>query len=252
MPETRTCGARFMKHTRYVYSQASDQQKAIPQPPLQKTYDSGAQRISLPSPDTLELQTADLRALVEQRKSVRSYSSTPITLQELSFLLWATQGVKQVYQNRATMRTVPSAGARHAFETYLCINNVQSLPQGLYRYLALEHELLVVSQDDTVTDRVFGGCWEQAMVHGCAAVFIWTAVPYRMGWRYGERGYRYLHLDAGHVCQNLYLASEAIGCGVCAIAAYVDEIMNDVLGIDGKEEFTIYIATAGKKQSKNK
>ena len=82
---------------------------------------------------------------------------------------------------------------------------------------------------------------------GSGVVFLWTAVPYRMTWRYGERGYRDLHLDAGHVCQNLYLAAEAVGCGVCAIAAFDDDVMNDLLGIDGNDQFLIYLATAGKK-----
>jgi SagB-type dehydrogenase family enzyme len=68
-----------------------------------------------------------------------------------------------------------------------------------------------------------------------------------MKWRYGERGYRYMHLDAGHVCQNLYLSAESIDCGVCAIAAFQDEEINSVLGIDGEEEFVIYVATVGKK-----
>ena len=80
----------------------------------------------------------------------------------------------------------------------------------------------------------------------CGVVFLWVAVPYRMTWRYSERGYRELHKDAGHVCQNLYLAAQAVGCGVCAIAAYDDDVMHDILGIDGVDQFLIYLATVGK------
>jgi SagB-type dehydrogenase family enzyme len=68
-----------------------------------------------------------------------------------------------------------------------------------------------------------------------------------MTWRYSQRGYRYLHLDAGHVCQNLYLSAESVGCGVCAIAAFLDEEINPAMGIDGENEFVIYVATVGKK-----
>ena len=81
----------------------------------------------------------------------------------------------------------------------------------------------------------------------CAATFIFTAVSYRTYWRYGERGYRYMHLDAGHVSQNLYLAAEAIGGGACAIGAFYDEELNGVLGLDGEEQFAIYVTTTGKK-----
>ena len=81
-----------------------------------------------------------------------------------------------------------------------------------------------------------------------AATFLWVADKKRMEWRYGDRGARYLHLDAGHVCQNLYLSAEAIESGVCAIAAFDDDEINRVVGVDGKEQFVIYVATVGKKQ----
>ena len=68
-----------------------------------------------------------------------------------------------------------------------------------------------------------------------------------MSWRYGQRGYRYLHLDAGHACQNLYLAAEAIGCGACAIAAFSDEAVDELLGLDGQSRFTIYLAAVGRR-----
>ena len=168
-------------------------------------------------------------------------------MSELSYLLWCTQGVKDIIPGTATLRTVPSAGARHAFETFLLSNNVTGLSPGLYRYAACEHKLSFLNADHHVTDVIVQGCLGQEMVKTCAATFIWTAVAYRMTWRYGERGYRYLHLDAGHVCQNLYLAAEAIDCGVCAIGAFDDDLINSALGLDGEEHFAIYIVTAGKK-----
>jgi len=142
---------------------------------------------------------------------------------------------------------VPSAGARHALETYLLVNNVEGLEKGLYHFLPIGHKLEKVDTDAHIAGRIMAACLQQSFVETSAVTFIWSAVPYRMKWRYGERGYRYMHIDAGHVCQNLYLSAEAIGCGVCAIAAFQDEELNSALGIDGEEEFAIYVATVGKK-----
>jgi SagB-type dehydrogenase family enzyme len=170
----------------------------------------------------------------------------PLSCEELSFLLWCTQGVRYVQGSVATFRTVPSAGARHAFETYLLVNDVEDLTPGLYRYLALSHQIQQISIDPTLHIDVAHACLDQDFIMRCGVVFLWTAVPYRMTWRYGERGYRDLHLDAGHVCQNLYLAAEAVGCGVCAIAAFDDDAMASILGTDGISQFLIYLATVGK------
>jgi SagB-type dehydrogenase family enzyme len=147
----------------------------------------------------------------------------------------------------ATFRNVPSAGARHALECYLLVNRVEGLQPGLYRFLALEHALVAVDLGPGIADAVARACLDQQMVVRCAVTFIWVAVAERMTWRYGQRGYRYMHLDAGHVCQNLYLAAESIGGGVCAIAAFSDEDMSPLLGLDGEEQFVIYLATLGKR-----
>jgi len=236
-----------MERTKYRYIGKSDQQKGLPRPPLELPPDPQVPGIDLPRPETLSIPPLGLRTAIERRRSVRSYLHEPITLEELSFLLWCTQGVQQVHGDQATFRTVPSAGARHAFETFLLLNDVEGLAPGLYRYLALTHRLQQVDPDATVAHRITNACFDQQFILRSGAVFIWTAVPYRMTWRYGERGYRDLHLDAGHVCQNLYLAAEAVGCGVCAIAAFDDDAMNGILGINGSDQFVIYLATVGKK-----
>ena len=188
----------------------------------------------------------ELRTAIEQRHSVRHYIDTPLLLHELAYLLWCTQGVRKAVHGAATMRNVPSAGARHAFETYVLANNVEDLPPGLYRYLALDHVLLQHETASSVSERVVEACLGQRFAATSAATFIWVAVPYRMTWRYGERGYRYLYLDAGHVAQNLYLSAASVNCGVCAIAAFSDDDMNQLLGLDGESQFAIYVATVGK------
>jgi SagB-type dehydrogenase family enzyme len=247
-PPHAGAGQEFLEQTKYRYLGRSDQEKGMPQPPLELPADPDLPVFALPDPTSLVIPQIDLRLAIESRHSVRSYVKEPLSRDELSFLLWCTQGVKSVHGVQATFRTVPSAGARHAFETYLLVNDVDGLEPGLYRYLALTHRLCLVKTDPTLHIDIAHACLNQEFVMRSGVVFLWTAVPYRMTWRYGERGYRDLHLDAGHVCQNLYLVAEAVGCGVCAIAAFDDDAMAEILGIDGKEQFLIYLATVGKRE----
>ena len=243
----RGIGKEFMEKTRYKYLDESDQMKGLPQPPLELGAEDDQRVIPLPAPKDIELGHVDLREVVENRRSVRTYSEQPLTLEEFSWLLWSCQGVKEVIARPVTLRTVPSAGARHPFETYLLVNRVEGLEPGLYRFLAIDHKLAVINLEEGLADRVAEACYRQSFVKTCAVAFIFTVVAYRTYWRYGERGYRYMHLDAGHACQNLYLATEAIGCGACAIGAFFDEEINRVLGLDGQEQFVIYVATIGKR-----
>ena len=240
-------GSEFMKKTRFQYVEYMDQMKGISQPSLELPYTGKKTVIDLPTPEFCTVNACTIKEAITNRRSIRSYSDTPLSISELSFLLWCTQGVKKIIPGTATFRTVPSAGARHAFETYLLVNNVSGLTCGLYRFLACTHKLAVFDLDDGIADSISDSCLGQEMVREGAVTFIWTAVPYRMTWRYGERGYRYLLMDSGHVCQNLYLAAEAIDCGVCAIGAFDDDQINHVLALDVEEQFVIYIAALGKK-----
>ncbi len=241
-------GRAFMEKTKYKYLNRSDQVKGLPQPPLSlpPVEDKNVHR--LPDPGEAPRRAVDLWDAINNRVSVRAYSEEQLSLEELSYLLWCTQGVKEATARTATLRTVPSAGARHCFETYVLVNRVEGLKRGLYRFLATEHSLQEVDTDPGTAERVTRACFNQRFVMQSAATFIWTAVAYRMMWRYGERGYRYMHLDAGHACQNLYLAAEAIGCGVCAIAAFHDDALNEALLIDGVEQFAVYVGVLGKRR----
>lgn len=240
-------GKTFMERTKYHHMGPSDQMQGRPQPPLELAYDRSKPLIDLPDPQTIDLGHTSLREAIDNRRSVRQYAPKPLTMEELSYLLWCTQGVKGLIERRATLRTVPSAGARHALETYLLANQVEGLNPGIYRFLAIDHQLVPIDTDPGIADPIVAACLGQSFVKTDAVTFFWTAVAYRMKWRYGERGYRYLHIDAGHVCQNLYLSAEAIDCGVCAIAAFNDDQLNHLLGLDGEEQFVIYLATVGKK-----
>jgi len=240
-------GKEFMEKTKYKYLSESLQRQGVPIPPLELPYDPTAELISLPDSETLPAYPMDLRNAIDQRCTLRRYQDTPLTQEELSFLLWTTQGVKSVTNRPVTFRTVPSAGARHAFETYLVINKVDGIKPGLYRYISLEHALLPVEVNESVAERIAEACLQQNQITNSAVSFIWVVVTERMYWRYGERGYRYLHLDAGHVCQNLYLAAEAIKSGVCAIAAFDDDALNHELNLDGEKLWAIYVGALGKR-----
>jgi SagB-type dehydrogenase family enzyme len=241
-------GRQFMLETQYSFMPPSAQSQGEPQPPLELPYDSSQRTIELPPPDALALKPVDLREIIGQRRTVRNYAAEPLSIAELSHLLWCTQGVQDVRGSYATVRTVPSAGARHAFETYLLVNAVDDVEHGVYRYLASAHQLIRLPLGEELTRRITQGCLNQEQVARSAVTFMWVAVVERMHWRYGERGYRYMLLDAGHVCQNLYLAAQVIGCGVCAIAAYDDVALNRELELDGEEMFVIYVASLGKKR----
>jgi SagB-type dehydrogenase family enzyme len=202
----------------------------------------------VPPADLHGLYDITLEAAISNRESRRRYTEESLSLTELSFLLWATQGIRQRIDAGHALRTVPSAGARHAFETYLAVSNVRDLGRGVFRYLPTTHRLLEERPDGEAVQKATDAAFGQAWMARAALVFIWTAVPYRMEWRYGPAAHRVILPDAGHVCQNLYLACEAIGAGTCAVGAYDQEQMDQLLGIDGIDEFTIYTAAVGKRR----
>jgi len=241
-------GQEFMEKTKYNYLDVSDQNKGLPQPPLVLPKSDEGKVIELPEPKKVKTNQITIDEAINRRCSVRAYSNEPLTLNELSYILWSTQGVKEITNRPITLRTVPSAGARHCFESYLLINNVEGLTKGLYRFLAVEHKLQLINKDRDISEKITQACLNQRFILNSAVTLILTVVRYRMMWRYTERGYRYMHLDAGHVMQNLYLCAEAINSGVCAIAAFDDDKLNNALGLDGVEQFVIYVGVIGKKK----
>lgn len=238
----------FMK-SKFAEDFESDQERKLPQPPLVKGYDDKDIIIQLPKPNDKFLKERDYDNLIKNRKSNRKYDNKIMRIEELSYLLWSTQGVfKDRGNEKATFRPVPSGGARHPMETYLAINNVEGLRKGIYRYLPLNHEILFVYEDEGIKEKLNRGTLGQKFVMNAGVVFIWTCIPYRGEWRYADRAHKVMLLDAGHICQNLYLTSEGMKLGACAIAAYDQEYMDDLLKIDGEDEYTIYMASVGYKK----
>jgi SagB-type dehydrogenase family enzyme len=171
-----------------------------------------------------------------------------LTQEEVSLLLWAVQGVRRVGGKApVSYRSVPASGGIHPFETYLVINRVENISEGLYRYLPLEHRLLAVKQTGAKWLAQLGhACRGQEFVPKGAVVFVWTAIPYRTEWRYANEAHKAIAQASGHVGQNLYLACEAIGAGCCAISAYAQSTMDSLIDADGEHEFTVYVAPVGK------
>ncbi len=227
---------------------STGQSRHLPAPPLQKPCPPDAVRIDLPdgAVELSRLCNMSVAEAILRRESVRRYTAAALTLEELAALLWATQGVRKVLNPATALRTVPSAGARHAFETYLVINRVEGLPAGLYRYMPFDCQLVRLNVDARISSKAALACLGQEFVEDAAVTFFWTVIPARMEWRYDMAAHKVIAVDAGHVCQNLYLASTALGAGTCAIAAYSQSACDRLLGVDGNEEFTVYIGAVGK------
>jgi len=225
----------------------TDQSRGIDSPLLEKPFPEKSRRIDLlPKNKWRNISPVDLVSAIGNRRSRRKFRSQPLSLDELSFLLWATQGIRRKVDNGTAFRTVPSAGCRHAVETYLCVLNVSGLAPGIYRYLPVEEQLLFERHEEDLQEKIVDAALGQAFFGKAPVNFIWSAIPYRMEWRYDIAAHKVIAIDAGHVCQNLYLACEAIGAGTCAVAAYNQDLMDRLLGVDGVEEFAVYMAPVGK------
>ena len=207
-------------------------------PPVYKEYPD-AQRIPLPSPDIEN--GPGFWEVLSKRRSKREYNVQPISQNELSQMLWATQGISARVSGSA-LRTAPSAGALYPIETYLFINRVVGIEPGLYHYSIETHELELLKEGDMVK-AVRAGALDQQIAENAAVVFIWSAVFQRSKWKYLQRAYRYVFLDAGHIAQNLALAAEALELGSCQIGALYDDELNNLLGLDGVEESVIYMSS---------
>ena len=240
-------GRKFMKSfsTSPYEDFVSDQQLRLPQPPLVK---APMTENAMPLPrnfEDLDLQQDFIKLLTERRSS-RVYTQQSISLLQLSFMLWATQGIKDIRgKSYATLRTVPSGGARHGFETYMLVQHVEGLQPGAYHYLPVEHQLEFLYQVKDLPTAISISLEGQSWASKASVVFYWSFLPYRCEWRYGIWAHRVALIDAGHVGQNLYLACEALGLGTCAIAAFDMAVCDSLFGLDGEEEFTVYASPVG-------
>ncbi len=229
----------------------TDKMKGLPQPEGIKPYDSVSKIINLPAVSADILKKQDVFRCIKDRRSIRHYSEEAISLAELSYLLWATQGITGTNKAGLTLKTVPCSGATHTFETYLFIMNVVGLEKGIYRYLPIEHALMILFSLDDIDKKLDDISLDQPFVphftKKSAVTFAWSTTPYRSEWKFDVSAHKKILIDVGHICQNLYLAGESLDLGVCAIGIYDQEAVDKLLQLDGDEEFIIYLATVGKK-----
>jgi SagB-type dehydrogenase family enzyme len=184
-----------------------------------------------------------LDKILRQRRSVRRFSSRSMNSDHLSYLLWASSGIQRE-EGGYQFRTIPSAGALYPIETYLVINNVENVTKGVYHYSVKSHVLEELKHGDfgrEITLAALG----QRMCLEAAVVFIWTAIFFRSKWKYKQRAYRYIYLDAGHMAQNLALSATSLGLGSCQIGALYDDEVNQLVNVDGIYESVIYMSIVG-------
>ena len=226
------------KYSRYDLSRGLDWDN---KPDIYKQFPD-SKKIKLPKPKAIIKATLDY--CLKNRKSIRDFTDEPISLEELSYLLWASTGIQRK-EHGYEFRTAPSAGALYPIETYVVINNVKDLKNGVYHYSIKDYTIEEMRLGD-FGKKTANGALGQGMCARASAVFIWTSVFQRSKWKYGQRAYRYIYLDAGHIAENLALASTGLGLGSCQIGALFDEEINEIIDVDGKDESIIYMSVVGK------
>ncbi len=240
MPDyQRSLGFLFLEKTKLSRKDLWRERENISPAPYFKTYPE-APKHPLPQP---QWPPTDLFETLARRRSERIYSPRPLTLELLTLLLYAAQGVT-AKAGRYLLRTAPSAGALYPLETYLLIQAVEGLPAGLYHLNLLDWALEELSQGlwgEDLKEAALG----QSMCATAPVVVIWSVVPRRTMSKYGSRGMRYIFMDVAHAAQNLLLAAEALGLGACPIGAFLDDEVNELLGLDGIEETVVYLVSVG-------
>ena len=227
----------FLKGYNGDWRPQSDREKGIPAPPATKSSPPDARRIALPKPAA---RSVDFKSLLESRRSVREFSKNPLALADLAFLLWAAQGMVDTH-----FRTAPSGGGRYPLETYISAANVAGLEPGIYRYEPATHSLVVIDENPKSPEKLLAACYGERTAAGAAAMLVWTATPYRTEWKYAFTAHRMIAMEAGHACQNALLAATALGLGACPLLSYHQSAIDKWLGVDGRDEFVIYLAAIG-------
>ena len=243
--DSERIGIEFLKQTTFSLEQKKGEEE--PKSKICGICEPNQKMIYLPVPSEISTDPFLLRDSLDNRQTTRDFAEEELFRWELSLMLYYTQGIRDK-NNISQFRTVPSAGGLHPFETMLVINKISGIEPGLYRYLPLDHALVREVCHVGDQDAIASACRRSSLISTSAVTFLWTAVPGRMIWKFGARGWRYLFIEAGHICQNLYIISAGLNIGVCAIGSYNDKEINCILGIDGNSEFCIYMAAAGRRK----
>jgi len=234
-------GEEFQKETKYFRGKLPGRPLLWHTKPKTYKFYPDAPKIPLETPETAG--GPPLWTAISKRRSARNFKDQPLSEQDLSQLLWATQGITK-RDLGFEFRACPSAGALYPVETYLILHNSESIEPGIYHYQIPDHSLEQLQKGDFRL-KIAQAALDQDMAYAASAVFVWTALFARAKWKYEQRAYRYVYLDVGHIAQNLALAAAGLGLGTCQIAALFDEEVNALLAIDGEEESVLYMSVIG-------
>lgn len=210
-------------------------------PPAPTPTPAAATTLKLPEP-RLKSEVS-LEETLLHRRSVREYANVPLTIEDISQLLWAAQGITTEWGGR----TAPSAGALYPLEVYLVVGNVENLAPGVYKYKPERHELVKVRDGDVrreLTKAALGQTW---IKEGAIDIVI-AAVYERTTKKYGDRGVRYVHMEAGHAAQNIYLQAVALNLSMVTVGAFYDDHVKDIMGMP-EDEVPLYVIPVGRKKS---
>jgi SagB-type dehydrogenase family enzyme len=241
-------GDEFMEKTGYPDFSTVDMILRIPEPPSEMPVPEGANIIKLPLPRRIKVADVPVRAALEKWKPIAFFPRSSITLKELSFLLWYTQGFRKREAGQVRLRNVPSSGSRYPIDTYFVAGEVEGLSTGMYRYLPASHSIVVLREDSDLPFAMGTASMNFKIVTRAAVTFLWVAVPYRSVWALGNRGYRSVLIEAGHICQALIMASSCISCDVHPIDLFHDQMIRQLAGLDPESQWPLYIAAVGKEE----
>jgi len=207
--------------------------------PLYKEYEN-ARKVILPTPSFAGLS---VEKAIQKRASVRSFSEKALNLEQLAQILLSTNGITQ-QRGGIARRAIPSGGALYALDVYIIADNVESLTDGLYHFQVSDTSLELIEEGD-LSDAICNAANQQRAVGLSPLTVILTARFDRMTKKYADRGYRYVYIEAGAACENIYLQATSLGMGTVAVGAFNDDAANKLLGIDGLNEATLLIMPIG-------
>lgn len=238
-------GREFINGTRYPDYSTVDLVLRVPEPPHELPIKEGQELIKLPNPQKVKVPDIPVRKAIEDWEPVGFFSRSTITLKELSYLLWCTQGFRKTISETIQLRNTPSSGSRYPLETYFVASDVEGLEPGLYRYLPKTNSIIAERLDSGLTLEMSTASMNFRIMTRAAVTFLWVAVPYRTVWALGNRGYRSALIEAGHTCQNLILAAAGLGYAVFPTDMFHDDLIMKLADLDPETQWPVYLAAVG-------
>lgn len=242
----KNVGTDFIEGTRYPVYSSFDLVQRVPEPPAELSVPEGATVIRLISPGSVRVPDITVRKAIKNWEPVTYFSRSSMSLKELSFLLWCTQGLRKTGSEHLQIRNTPSSGLRYPLETYFVAGEVDDLETGLYRYIPRTHSIVAESLGSDIPVNMGTASMNFKLVTRAAVTFLWVGVPYRSVWALGNRGFRSVLIEAGHTCQALMMAAACIGFRVQPSDLFHDEMMMQVANLDPETQWPVYIASVGK------